>query len=438
MTAPSLEVDHAIRRVIFADEALSMEFRHLRLTHHDVEGLVTTYSLVGGERKPIYRANVILMGPNSRSSYAKGIAPSLKGVDCSQLVNEATFLVDADFRQGKAPTLIRDAPDITPADEYVIRPLVPFEDIVVFYGDADALKTYTAFALALSSHMYLPVIAGLEPQIKLRWAVLDAESNERRFKQRMRRLVPAGVDLPDVLHIDAIGLPLEQQVERVGNICADQHVEAMLFDSAVPLCAGSPNDAESAGGLFRSIKALGLKANVVIAHIPKSGESSSPYGTSFFRNTPRGLQYVQAPPRNQRIDGEPFQIGIFSKKGNDTGTTAPVFLSFCFTREGRTEIRREEVHDAADFTGHLAKWEVLKQFARTGKRSYQEASEATGISVDQVGKEVRRHPHMFGRETGVVGGEKRSYFWLLDSNHQPDAESPRDLLADVAVEAAAE
>ncbi|MFI5259843.1 MAG: AAA family ATPase [Candidatus Limnocylindrales bacterium] len=432
MSGPRLIRNGPIRIVRFEDEAVEMEFRGLYLSHHDVSGLVTTWSLVNGERSPspIFKANLSLMGPTVRKGYAQGMAPSLKGVDCAQLVNEATFMVDADFKQGKASTVIADAPDITPENEYAIRPLVPYEDTCIFYGDADALKTYSAFALALSSHMYLPLIAGLEPQQRLEWAVLDAESNERRFKQRMRRLLPPGADLPRMRHIDAIGIPLEAQVERLGNECADHGIEAMIFDSAVPLMAGSPNDAEAASGLFRSIKALGLKASIVIAHITKAGDQNAPYGTGFMRNTPRSLQYFQAPPRNQRVDGEPFQVGIFSKKGNDTGTTAPVFLTFCFTADGRTEIKRAEVSDPSEFKGSLATWQILKRVVQTGAQSYQQAAEATGFSVDAIGKEVRRHSTIFGREDRVVPGGKRTYFWLLDTQHQPDAEPVPQALVD--------
>ncbi len=430
MTGPTLSCKHGNYEVSFRDDALRFDFRFLNGERHDgsLSAKVSAISLLpseyGGE---IYRGNLILSGPRSLADYARGLKARLNGdpsLDVDRMLQEAAIAVEDAYHAGAKPILIRDA--VEPEHSGLVVP--PFvlgggQDTLI-HGAAGDLKSTYGLVVAASSHMFLPIIHGLEPLVRLRWAYIDAEAPAYVHKRRLKRLLPPGVDLPDILHISTEGRPLVHQVDRIRNIIADNGIEASVLDSVGMLAGGPPEEAQTAIAYFQAVRSLELEAALHIAHENRAGDHENPFGSQFYRSIPRSTVHISAPPLKDRVPGKPFELGLFAKKSNDM-LPQPLFLTVRFTEDGRTEMQRTELSDPAGFNGHLPDWRLIQAAVRSGPRTYAEIREITGLDENAVGTNVRRHrDRIFHVTERVADGRRVKVVGLLETRGQPDIDLP--------------
>jgi hypothetical protein len=419
MTAPSLTSNHGVYNVEFLEQRVKMEFRRVWESHREVSADIITYRTTDFADIRLYTGYCSnLLGPRTQTDYAKKLEPTVQGepIPWQQLVDSAFPAVVEAHRTGAKPTYLRDAIK-RPNSGWIVKPILHGgKRPVMLFGPRSSLKTYLASGLIASSHLYLDDMIGLEPQVQMKWGILDGELEAFDHQQRMYRMLGPGTDLKDISHLPTQGRPLVDNVERVGNWIADEQIEGLLVDSVGVMCKGSPSNDEAAIGFMQAWQSLEVDG-LLIAHINKSDDANSkiePFGSIFWGASMGSTFYVDAPPVERRKPNLPFVITLINRKPSDFGPVPNLSFSVLFTEDGRTQIKPCATPQRAAEDPDASSYEKVRASVQIGRRTYDEIAAVCGIKVDAVRKLVERYPNTFVTDWGVDSGGKRKMVGLKD------------------------
>jgi hypothetical protein len=429
MTAPSLTSNHGVYNVEFLEQRVKMEFRRVWESHREVSADIITYRTTDFEDIRLYTGYCSnLLGPRTQTDYAKKLEPTVQGepIPWQQLVDSAFPAVVEAHRTGAKPTYLRDAVK-RPNSGWIVKPILHGgKRPVMLFGPRSSLKTYIASGLIASSHLYLDDVIGLEPQVQMKWGLLDGELEDYDHQQRLYRILGPTADLKDISHLSTQGRPLMDNVERVGNWIADEKIEGLLVDSVGVQCKGSPETSEAAIGFMQAWQSLDVRG-LLIAHVNKSDDANSklePFGSIYWGASMGSTYYVDATPVDRRKPNVPFVITLINRKPSDFGPMPNLSFSVLFTDDGRTYIKPCATPQKTAADPDATSFEKVRAAVQVGQRTYEEIVAVSGVKEAAVRKLVSRYPSTFMTEWRIGNGGKRMMVGLLDRHQdpQPDEE----------------
>jgi hypothetical protein len=218
------------------------DVNQVRRERHQLHAEVTVYcglASVKTHNRELFMAGLNLSSLRDRDQLARSLATSTKiGADTwAPVVHELSTRIRQAEDVGAGVVNLQDVP--RPAAEQFFRIgrlLIPRAHPSLFFGDGDALKTYTG--------LYL--LSELRKQ-GVRVGIADWELTAPDHRERGERI---DGDAPDVIYLPCTR-PLVYEADRIARAIHDHRLDYLMLDSAAPACAGRPEDAEIASGYFR-------------------------------------------------------------------------------------------------------------------------------------------------------------------------------------------
>src|SRR5450759_935294 len=286
--------------------------------------------------------------------------------------------------------------DVQPrrGEPMALKPLILSREDVVLYGDGGSAKSYLGLAASVSISAGLPIL-GIEPNQRLRVALLDWEADGVTHLERMQALLPdvQPADFPDLLYVPCGGVPLANQVDRLRDIIERHQIEFVMSDSVAFACDGPPEDAAVAMRFFNALKRLQV-GSLLIAHVNRSGDTSKPFGSTFFHNSPRMTWHS----RKVYEDENRVDVRLTNSKPYSGGAkTKPMGFRIEGFQDRRVAISpigvatddREPVGESTTLKARIV--EVL----RGGALTYEELAERLDAPINTVRRTVARHASVF-------------------------------------------
>jgi hypothetical protein len=289
-----------------------------------------------------------LSGRPSKSSCAQG-GPLLAGGGCCEPSSNAEEQISSPQQQQQSPPCCaaQPSPKLSEADVQTLssaayqsafgtsRGLCYFSSIssiteigADYYYDisvpgyenylANGMWHHNSLKSYLSCMCAIRVALGIdaEPGNVL---VLDWESNEINWRRRLSMVSQGmGVAEPTNVWHRYCAQPLTNEIEAIQRIGMDNEIDFYILDSAAYACGGEPEKADPTMEFFRAIRALHRTA-LVIAHQRDDDKSTRPFGSVYWRDSPRSTIQVRKDEEhivshNGVVDVE---IALYNRKVNN-------------------------------------------------------------------------------------------------------------------------
>lgn len=400
MSKPTFKLNRgAVRLEWDAPEHVVIEFDYLRTEPRtgELRGQVAIRSSAPGMVGLVHRANLNLTSTQGRSTVVKQLMKRAneQGLDWDALLEEACFLTVEAFRKGEPMRLLRDA-NQPPEAGWLLSPLVLGQLPTIWFGDGGTAKSYLALAAGISIQTTWELLS-IKPSTQLNVAYLDWEFDDWEHKDRMRRLVSA--DMPAIMYKRCHG-PLRNQVDELQRELREHEIGFVIIDSVGAACDGPPEEAQSALGFFDGLRALEVGA-LCIAHMNRSGDTSRPFGSTFWHNGARATWYMKA---QQDAATAAITVGMFNRKSNTGPLANPLGFILSFDKDS-TAIERTDVRDVPEFAGQLSIRQRIAREVDQGALSLNELTQRLGEPYDSIQKTVKRgvESKYFARIPGVDG-----------------------------------
>jgi hypothetical protein len=325
--------------------------------------------------------------------------------------------------------------DIEPVQElgFLIDTLLVDGQHNVIFADGSSGKTFIVMLMAVCVAGGLPCLGYKVKQGPVLF--IDYENNEQTFRYRMDRVISglreSGIQVPNDLPISywrSRGIPLPEQADAIRRKCEKDGIRMLAVDSAAAACGGEPENANIALRYFTAglDKVGDGVTTVTIAHVPKGGDTSQPFGSAFWKNQPRRTWYVE---RDQRTDSDEIAIVLHCKKVNDGPLPGAIALAIRFGAAGGPVTFKREEPRVTSFTSstELASmiWRCLNK-----PRTVKDIAELMSAQSETIRKVLNdpRNRHMFQQVEGTAGGGRgKSALWQrVDKAEPQDPKVVRD------------
>ena len=221
---------------------------------------------------------------------------------------------------------------------WIINPLIPTSDPVVFFGKPGSGKSYLAQTIGLLLSLGdKQSIFQLDAAQKVLY--LDWETSQTEISRRLSVLSKGmGVELPE-LYYRRCARSLEADVERIRSVILEKEITFLILDSLGPACGADLNAPEPAISFFNALRSLNLPA-IITAHSPKNAEQASIYGSVFFEALARTIYEVVG----YHDEGESLYVALYHRKSNLGKLQSPMAFRFQFQENSvlffKEDIRR--------------------------------------------------------------------------------------------------
>lgn len=356
-----------------------LEVDHLRRERHELRAEITVHCGLAGARVIdgiLFTASVNLSSLRDRQQLASTLASRTRTRpdDWAAVVDELATRVHQAERVGAGAVNLREV-ERPSADQYyrVGRLLLPKAHPSLFFGDGDALKTYTG----------LHVLTELR-RAGARVGIADWEMTAADHRERGERLQGAA---PDVIYIPC-ARPLVHEFDRIARLVREHDIEYLLLDSAAPACAGGPENSEAVQEYYRAVRALGI-GTLTIAHTNRSEHSDQkPFGSVFWFNLARAIWYVR---RAESAAAGAIEIGLYPRKFNLGAPQRPCALRFTFT-DDRTFVTVTDIAENESLASRLPLKDRIAHVVRKGPRALTDiASELGDADAETIARTIRRY-----------------------------------------------
>ena len=362
--------------------------------HVNAEVLIQTF-----EEDHLYYSTVNLTDGLERRRHvdaAKADTPRLEGAWPSifDAVCQRTL---EDYRSGNPWVRVADMEAPSDVPEYLIPDILERGETTVFFADGGVGKSLLAQALAVQIARLVPV------------AYLDWETSKESFWRRINGLANGmNIAIPEEIHYRAMSGKVAANTADVQSFIEANKIGLVIIDSAA-YAAGESEASQPVTEMFDAIRTWQTTA-LVIAHVPKAGDSDRPFGSVFMRNGPRAVFKVTSDTDHSddwRI------ITLRNVKTNNSAPIGPKAWRFTFKDDGRTiEIERTDanlIDDVADSRTIAVK--IRSLLAENGAMFVAELAEALeGTKARSIQSALRRGEN---REFVVVWQEGKLQKWGL-------------------------
>ena len=362
--------------------------------HVNAEVLIQTF-----EEDHLYYSTVNLTDGLERRRHvdaAKADTPRLEGAwpSISDAVCQRTL---EDYRSGNPWVRVADMEAPADVPEYLYPDILERGETTVFFADGGVGKSLLAQALAAQ-------IARMEPV-----AYLDWETSKESFWRRINGLANGmNIAIPEDIHYRAMSGKVAATTSDVKAFIDANKIGLVVIDSAA-YAAGESEASQPVTEMFDAIRTW-QTTTLVIAHVPKAGDSDRPFGSVFMRNGPRSVFKVTSDTDhsdNWRI------VTLRNVKTNNSAPIGNKAWRFTFRDEGRTiEIERTDanlIDELADSRPLPVK--VREVLAENGAMFVAEIAEALeGAKAGSIQKVLKRGEN---REFVIVQQEGKLQKWGL-------------------------
>lgn len=379
--------------------AMATEFRIERLRRErsgELMGELALLSAMPGARSVdgvVHVANFNVSSDRTRTERARIFTERLNanGLDVALLLEEFCQRVLAAERIGVPAVLLRDiAPPEVAEDIEVDRGirLLRRHPVIVFGDGGDAksyLSLYWAARMAARG---------------MRVLYADWEFAGEDHRDRLHRI--AGDAMPELWYVRC-ERALVHEVDRLLRIVQEERIDYWVADSIVFACDGPPEAAETAGAYFRAVRRIGI-GSLHVAHTTK-GEygDQKPFGSAFWHNGARSTWYIK------RSDGmtsdDEIHVGLYNRKTNVGPKARPVGYRIEFA-EDRTAFTRVDLMDVQDLAAKVPVSTRIEHLLKGGSLTIAEIASELDLTVDTVGKTVRRGK---GKRFAYIAGTDNIY-----------------------------
>ena len=362
--------------------------------HVNAEVLIQTF-----EEDHLYYSTVNLTDGLERRRHvdaAKADTPRLEGAWPSifDAVCQRTL---EDYRSGNPWVRVADMEAPSDVPEYLIPDILERGETTVFFADGGVGKSLLAQALAVQIARLVPV------------AYLDWETSKESFWRRINGLANGmNIAIPEDIHYRAMSGKVAANTADVQAFIEANKIGLVIIDSAA-YAAGESEASQPVTEMFDAIRTWQTTA-LVIAHVPKAGDSDRPFGSVFMRNGPRSVFKITSDTDhsdNWRI------VTLRNVKTNNSAPIGNKAWRFTFRDEGRTiEIERTDanlIDELADSRPLPVK--VREVLAENGAMFVAEIAEALeGAKAGSIQKVLKRGEN---REFVIVQQEGKLQKWGL-------------------------
>ncbi len=261
---------------LIADGSLVIEAAHVRWFGDDLRGEVTITSETG------------ITGPLELSfmnaSNIQAVVNSISGdrQRVKEALSECCRRVVAEERNGST-TVVQlcnvQVSSENPEYEFDVLPSVPRTSMSIWFGDGGTGKSLAA--LYAAGQLVKPGIPTL---------YLDWEWDEGEHRTRLEQLFQD--DMPQELFYWRCHQPLAQFGEAIRRQVRYHKIKYVVIDSIAYACGGSAEASDVAANYKRVVDQLGI-GSLHLAHIPKGGDTSKPFGSVFWHNSARSTWYIK-------------------------------------------------------------------------------------------------------------------------------------------------
>jgi hypothetical protein len=383
--------DGSCYRLIDADAAITFTVDRLRRDRGDLIGeLTVTCGLAGaqvGDDGLLSVSTFNLSSSRMRAEQARRLASLSRApqYEWDGVLEEFCQRVLRTEQKGQPAQLLHLVPPAPPDDGLSFVGLrLPARHATILFGDGGTCKSYLA-------------LAGLGELSRQGWPVgyFDYELDATDHAARLAQLF--GQDAPTRLHYTRCSRPLVYEVDRLRRLIQQHAIRYVVIDSAGYATDGPPEAAESAIGLFRGVRQLGI-GTLLLAHVVKRGEDEQadqrPFGSAFYHNSARATWNVKL--AQTADEGRTLTLGLFNRKANLTALQRPVALEVEFQNE-RVSIQPVQVEAVAALFDSLPLWQRVEHLVRRGPLSLAAIARQLDAPVDSVEKAVKRKPRIFTR-----------------------------------------
>jgi len=374
---------------------VSMTFSGITATRREFAAECEVRLAIPGVAATTYSERINLLSSSQRTEMRRDLE-SIFGKEHTwpRVLNEAHQALRVAYHQ--VDRVIDVTTIVDPGAEIMlVAPLLPQGVPSVLYGDAGNGKTWVADALMLygAVSQQFPGAMGASGYRSL---LVDYEGTEAVFWRRLRRLaLGLGLEgLPEgcIYYWPARGVPLPDLVDALGRAIREHAIDLVVVDSAGEACGGEPEKAEVALAYFRALAGLGC-TSLTIAHITKAEAApgkrpQAPFGSSYWKNTPRRLWYCQA----TQDEGSPImEMGLFCTKPGDGPRPSPLGLRVAFDDpDGPVSLQTLDVTRTPELAQGLSITTRILTSLTRGTMTARELHEELGGQLDAVRKALQR------------------------------------------------
>lgn len=297
--------------------------------------------------------------------------------------------------QGQPLEIIKTDEEIPP-EQYLLEPLLPFNEPTILFGLGGSGKSYLADLIAIC--------------LLLRWSqnpfgwkikdnkhhnvlYLDWETNKDRVAKRAQRIVK-GMNLPHLFFgYRRCIAPLIDDLEAIQQLLMETKAGLVIIDSAGRACGGDLKDAAVVNTFFTALRELDTSV-LIIHHRSKDdlNKNKTPFGSAYFENNARSVWQVE---KEQQTGESELIISITNTKMNDAEKQKPVGIKVLFDNVNwTTRFEPVELKGTA-FESHLPLWERIRDLLLEGARSEKEIAEVLGENQGSVRTSINRHKDVF-------------------------------------------
>lgn len=325
------------------------------------------------------------------------------------ILENAFRLAIETHRTGEPAMFLRDAV-LDAGGGYAIDPLVLEGDPTMFFAKGGAGKSLIALAVAAALDggdgiLPLPV------RRRHRVAFLDWEWRPGRHLPRLSALLGDRLGECGILYRSMSG-PLIGQLDQVQRMIAEHGITYVVVDSVALACGDDPEKSSSALPFAGAIRALGV-GSLWVAHVPKHGDDTEPYGSAFWRNTVRSAWQVQS---LSEPGASVMRLALHHRKANDGPPRESIGLTLAWGG-GRLSITRSDVDVADDraFQAGISKRARVAAHLAMGPARAAEIAEVKGMTLKEAERELsalvregRAIELSDGRVAMSIRGERRN------------------------------
>ena len=264
----------------------------------------------------------------------------------------------------------------------------------LLFGDGGSMKSFVALYLGGR------IAQKGTPVLLVDWE-LDGEDHRERLSLLF------GNDVPTNLFYMRAEAPLASEAEVIGREIKRHGTPYVIFDSVGMATEGPPESSVEAIKYFRTLREIGARGSLGIAHVTKNGEAADqkPFGSAYWHNLAR---MTWSAKRDSSGPDSPA-VRLVNRKTNLTAPWPDVRLQFEFG------VDRIAVSSAVEDGGCVATRpekpvSLRHQIARLLKdnggqpMTIPNIAFALDANAETVARKVRQYPNLFVRLTGEGDG----------------------------------
>lgn len=346
-----------------------------------------------GAAKHLHHSRLNLLSTSARLTLVKQLKERLDNVDWSTMIEQATVMSLAAYRQGEPVVEVwSDSPSHPP--KYLLYPIIPLRHPVIIFGEPGVGKGYLALLFAILVGLPWPDNPfGLrtmeEPTPTL---YLDWEDNQENFLWRLQCLQKGLVIPPISIYYRRCYRALDDDLFEINQIIADKNIGLTVVDSIAGACGGDLNNPQIASHFFsHELRQLNCTSLSVAHHAKNPGGAKTPFGSIFFTAYSRSVWEVR---KHQEMEEDTLNLGVFWHKGNLAGRLMPVGLSLTFG-DDEIQVTSLKVKDVPELAKGLPVRVQLTGLLGRGPMAVSDMAEELQVSEATVRMTLNRYKQQF-------------------------------------------